>query len=991
MSAIGEATRFRNPARAAASFSRLEALVPEGVARRLGILLNASADPDSALHYLVRLHEEQPNAFDRLSRSPAGLQQLVAVFSASKFLAEQLMRTPEWIDDLPKRGHLHRVLSPEEYGELLEDELSLRGQRPGEAPSAALIAEFRRRQILRILVRDLLGYGTLSDVTEELTNLADSIVDLTWRRVRDQLAAKHGVPMWAPEDTAWREAELSVIALGKMGGRGLNYSSDIDLMFIYSGPGETDGADPISNQEFFKRACVQLTELLSTYTGSGVCYRVDLRLRPEGTLGEVCIALDAAKAYYRNRARDWELQMMIRARVSAGDRGPGRELLEFVEPLIYSSTLDFSKVEAVSEARHRISEKLAKRRGAKTGFDVKLAPGGIRDVEFLVQCLQRLHGGREPWVRHGGTLLALSRLRDKNLLSDIEYSRLASSYQFFRNVEHRLQFAEDRQTHVLPLPGEEMETLARLMPAASLGTTATVESFRQELNDHLAHVQAIYERVVHAQLPLHYTMTVRETPAAREAEAASPGTTPAPTAVLENPMESEIEGLSPNLARVVSQQAPNLAASLRKTAIRYNPKAIEHFMERMMTHPDWMRELDADPVLVGYVVDLFEHSPFFAEQLNRKPEWIEELAQMRRKPGLAARYGEMPPLLADGPDLRRFFNREMLRIQSESICLRSPIFQTLQRTSELADCAIASAYQMALGGTLASQPPSPGYVARNQMMVIALGRLGMQEFDLGSDADLVFVIPDSDADERVFWTRVAERIIDLLTAYTSEGSIFAVDTRLRPNGREGPLVQTEGAYKDYFAHTAHAWEGITYMKARSVAGDLERGTEFLNQLQEVDWRRYGQGGRSRDQLRQMRLRLESEQGKANPLKAGSGGYYDIDFALMYLRLKSAGIFFKVLNTPARIDIIEKMGHLDRPDARFLLDAATFYRAVDHALRLSSGQAEGQLPAAQLQLRVITELVGRWTPEHLHDQPLPDELAQIQARTRELFSRLFAQG
>jgi glutamate-ammonia-ligase adenylyltransferase len=271
---------------------------------------------------------------------------------------------------------------------------------------------------------------------------------------------------------------------------------------------------------------------------------------------------------------------------------------------------------------------------------------------------------------------------------------------------------------------------------------------------------------------------------------------------------------------------------------------------------------------------------------------------------------------------------------------------------------------------------------KQQLMVIALGRLGMQEFDLASDADLVFVLEDGDTSEMAPWTRVAERMIQLLTAYTGDGTLFAVDTRLRPNGGAGPLVQTEGGFKDYFSRAAQAWEGITYMKARAVAGDIGRGTKFLHQLQELDWRRHGQGGRSKANLKQMRQRLETEQGAANPLKAGRGGYYDIDFALMYLRLKSAG------NTPARIDVIEKMGHLDRADAQFLLDAATFYRAVDHALRLSTGHAEGKLPGAQLQLEMISRLVARWTPEHLHDQPLPEELQQIQDRTREFFDRLF---
>ena len=196
----------------------------------------------------------------------------------------------------------------------------------------------------------------------------------------------------------------------------------------------------------------------------------------------------------------------------------------------------------------------------------------------------------------------------------------------------------------------------------------------------------------------------------------------------------------------------------------------------------------------------------------------------------------------------------------------------------------------------------------------------MREFDLGSDADVNFVIPDDDAAEQVYWTGVAERIIQTLSSYTGEGVMFAIDTRLKPNGRAGDLVQTEGAYKAYFAEKAEAWEGIAYMKSRALAGNLERATVFLHELQDVDWRRYGQSMRSRHELGEMRARLEREQGARNPLKAGVGGYYDIDFALMYLRLRGAGIFYKVLNTPERIDVIEKMGHLTPEDANFLRDA-----------------------------------------------------------------------
>jgi glutamate-ammonia-ligase adenylyltransferase len=937
--------------------------LPPDVQARLDSLLAASPDPDQALLFLDRLRQEQPAAFARLTESVAASQVLIALFSSSRFLSQATLVYPESLENLVESGALHRPVSTDECRERLESELHEEGQL---VPPALALARFRRRQILRIVVRDVMGLSSLSEITGELSSLADAVIDVAYRRIREDLCAKYG----APDDSGF-----SVLALGKLGGQELNYSSDIDLMFVYGGAGQTSGPASITNREFYKKVAAHLTELLSTYTAAGVPYRVDLRLRPEGRLGELAISLEGAKSYYQARARDWELQMLIKARVAAGERAPGLELLEFVEPLIYSTTLDFSVVESASLSRERIHEKAAGKRGVSRGFNIKLAPGGIRDIEFLVQCLQRLHGGREKWVRHGGTMLALSRLHDKDLLSPTEYSRLASAYQFLRALEHRLQFFDDRQVHTLPPEPEILTLVAREMPPAGAGAAPSADNLLQQINAHLEEVQEIYQRVIHAQQAVYYSpATAPATPQEEQPDAIDPGVGVEP---------------SSNLVRFLDQKAPGLAAVIARSALRRGRVHFEHFLERILPNEEWLAWMDADPLLVSYILDIFEHSPYFSEQLIRTPELISEVRGMRQAPGPDAPYLAAIASLEDAGDLRRFFRREMLRIQSESICLETPIFTTLERTSDLADAVISASYRMAVEQTAAQRPPAgANYRPKDQMMVVTMGRLGMREFDLGSDADLVFVLPDADAAETPFWTRVAERVISILSAYTGDGVMFAVDTRLRPNGREGALVQTAGAYREYFANTAQAWEGITYMKTRAVAGDLEGGTKFLNDLQDVDWRRYGQSGRSRRQLFQMRSKLQKEQGTGNPLKAGHGGYYDIDFCLMYLRLRGAGIFFKVLNTPARIDVIEKMGHLERPDASFLRDAATFYRAVDHGLRLLTGHAEGDLPAAGAQLETLTALVRRWTPDHLHDQPLPLELAQIQERTREFFDRIF---
>jgi glutamate-ammonia-ligase adenylyltransferase len=943
--------------------------IPPDLQQGLEILLSQSADPQAVVLRLERFCEANPSEFQQIAWTPFGLQALIAVFSSSEFLSETLLRYPGWLIAILESGSLHRVRSAVEMEADLTGWLAA-GQAPeDEASSPLVLASFRRRQILRILVRDVLGFAALPEVTEELSNLADTIMNTACRAVRKDLEQKFGVPRLADGSLCG----FSVLALGKLGGRELNYSSDIDLMFLYSAAGETGGAQSLTHREFFKKLANRLTELLATYTPQGMIYRVDLRLRPEGRHGEVAISLDAAKEYYEKRARDWELQMLIKARCAAGDAEPAHALLEWVQPKIYSTTLDFSAVESMSESRERIGDKLAARR-RPGGTDVKLARGGIRDIEFLVQCLQRVHGGREIWLRNSGTLLALNRLRDKDLLSGAEYSRLVNAYQFLRHLEHRLQFAEDRQTHALPENPDDLDLVARRMPAAQLGEESTPESLLRHLNEHLERVQEVYERIIHAQQPIYYTQTPVN---------AGP---PAVTMVAEPPLTEPVVS---NLVRFLDQRAPAFAAAVTRARLGRSRIAFEHFLEALVHRDDWLRALNQDMVLTGYLLDLFQHSPYFAEQLVRAPDYFEELRAMRTRGHSKMALGEVLPMLEDVNEIRRFFLRQMFRTQAESICLQTSVFQTMERSSALADAAIVACYRLALAQVFESHPPAgANYSPWQQMMVVALGRLGMQEFDLGSDADIIFILPDADLPELHFWTRVAEKLVSILGSYTGDGTMFAVDTRLVPNGGGGALVQSEGAFREYFAHKAETWEGLAYMKARAVTGDIERATQFLAELQKIDWRRYGQSGRSRKELRAMRIRIEREHGESSPLKNAAGGYYDIDFALMYLRLKSAGIFFKVLNTPERIDVIENMGHLEHNDAQFMADAATFYRAVDHGLRLIFGHTEGDLPRSENALETLTGLVKRWVPEHLTDQPLHLELLQIRERTRQLFDRLF---
>jgi glutamate-ammonia-ligase adenylyltransferase len=852
---------------------------------------------------------------------------LDAVFQHSRFLAEALVLHPDWAEELIEPGYLEQAMAAEQLRARLRASLA-----PGAAP-AIEFARFRRRQILRIMLRDVLALATLPEVTGELSALADTILEVAYERIHQKLVERHGEPR-AEDGSA---AYFSILALGKLGAEELNYSSDIDLMFVYSANGETTGPHRLTNREFFQRAANQLTALLSSYTPEGICYRVDLRLRPDGSLGEICIPLDSARRYYAERARDWELQMLIKARPAAAHKATAAALLAECAPRIYATSTDFTAIEQMSATRERLTEKLQRQAVRKPGtIDVKLTRGGIRDIEFLVQCLQRLHGGAEPWVQHRSTLLALARLHDKKVLTDADYGKLAAAYQFLRHLEHRLQLDEDRQTHTLPLEHSALEAIARRMPGGG-----TADSLRRELRHHLDNVIRIYDRVVHA-----------------------PSAAPPPSATTRS-------------IPLLDQRAPNLARAFAHAQLDRGAEAFEHFLARLASLPDTLAQLDADAELIETALDLFAHSPYFSEELVRRPEAVLEL---NRSPE-ALLHGEPPPPVP--AELRRWYRRGILRIAAESICRAHPVFETLAKTSELADAVIARAYRIAVEETLAAHPPeTPGYQPAKQLFVIALGRLGMREFDLASDADLTFVLADTEARELPFWTRVAERIVQLISSYTGEGVLFTVDTRLRPNGSAGPLVQTETAVLEYFGAKAEAWESITYLKARTVAGDLTRSEGFLHALQQTYGRRYGESGNSRLELREMRTRLEREQGPQRPFKAGRGGYYDIDFLLLYLRLKNTGIYYSYLNTPARIEVLETAEKLSRADANLLREAATFYRAIDHGLRMLTGHPESRVPRAGLQLDALNALLPRWTPVPL------SELDRIREEVRGLYDRFF---
>ncbi|MBI1356266.1 MAG: glutamine-synthetase adenylyltransferase [Acidobacteria bacterium] len=973
---------LRQPHRARADLKGIAGLLPPKDVEILAQLLRQSPDPDAALHRLERFLRLDDHAVHALRGSPRRLHAAITVFAFSNFLSDALDKRPELLAWALDPIRFYRGLSADE----MRSDLAWIDPALDDAKAALVLARFRRMQLLRIGLRDLLGVAELGAVTLELSNLADALLQGAHDHIRAQLVRRFGRPLLRAGE-ADIEGGFVVLALGKLGGRELNYSSDIDLMYLHTGDGVTAGPVPIPNHDFYQQLATRLTKMLSLMTADGFCYRVDLRLRPEGAAGDLVTSLDAAVAYYNQRARDWELQMLIKARPAAGERRLGATLLQMVRPLIYRTTTDFSLIERVSESRDRIQQQRRRsnrdRAGRSRPVDVKLERGGIRDIEFLVQCLQRLHGGKDPFVRSGSTLFALHRLHEKNHISSSDYAALSSAYHFLRTCEHRLQMLDNRQTHELPRNGDQLRLLERRLQGVSYGP-AEPEALPAQLQEHFRTVAAIYERIIRSQ-----SAETELEPAVESA------TAPSPADELEQSWRPQL--------RQIELSHPVLAAALAALPIERGARVFAHLLETLVGRPDLLDLLAKSPELVALAGDLVECSPFLAEHLLRYPDDLTELANLvARRPtpedesdppnvALLDTLPEAAPLrdrslsyVDKSMLLRRVYRRRMLAILADSIHYGRPVFTTLAQTSDLAEWVVQRAYSIAMEATLAergrAEPPSP------MLQVVALGRLGMREFDLGSDADLIFVLPDG-APNRRFWNVFAGKLIEVISSYTAEGRIFSVDARLRPRGRDGELVQAESAYLTYFREHAEAWEALSYMKARTVAGDFEAGRRFLERLQTIGWERFGQSEDLAGLLRGMRARLEREQGRPNPLKAGVGGYYDIDFILLYLRLRNAGVFFEYLSTPQRIEIVRAYGSLSDEQAAQLRRAAVFFRAVDHAIRASTGHSSATLPASLALQETICELLGRWSAVQPSSQPLAAVVEGVRSGSRALFRQI----
>jgi glutamate-ammonia-ligase adenylyltransferase len=467
--------------------------MPEKNSADIELFIDKLPDPAGARAFLGRLEAVDPAVANNSRKNPLLLSRILTLVGQSPYLAETLLRHPEHIAWL--RAETERDFDRVKSVEQLSEELARFITRTIDADDPMRLARFKRREFLRIYLRDCLGVATLSEVTEELSNLADVILQYSLSRAYQEMVNLRGTPHAQDQRGRIENAELAIVALGKLGCRELNYASDIDLLFLYYGEGETSGdsrraSSPISNKEFFAGVAERVVQMIARSSEEGAVYRIDLRLRPYGRDGDLIWSVGRASDYYRNQAHNWERQALIRARAAAGNEEVASRFLDLVRDVIFTPDALPDTLDSVRRAKERIDRNEAAR---ARGFNVKLGPGGIREIEFIAQALQLKHGGREPWVRSAQTLIVLARLAEKDYLSEFERARLSAAYTFLRTVEHRLQMEHGAQTHTLPTARPKLEMLARRCGYGSADKPAA--HFMQDLESHTSAVRKVYNRV----------------------------------------------------------------------------------------------------------------------------------------------------------------------------------------------------------------------------------------------------------------------------------------------------------------------------------------------------------------------------------------------------------------------------------------------------------------------------------------------------------------
>jgi glutamate-ammonia-ligase adenylyltransferase len=962
---------FRDAAGALANLRRLASTpdVRDQLAPLLPRLLHhlgASADPDMALNNLERLAAaalDRRGFYALLVAHPEAIPILTTLAAASQFLADALIRSPQtvpWLLD-------PRVMQTRSR-EAMHAEVAT-ACRPFRTEEARLNAlrRVKRRELCRIGLRDLLGDADLVTTTQELSDLADACLAQALAMVAPVLVERYGQPRHLSVDRRRTSTGFAVIALGKHGGAELNYSSDIDLCFVYEAEGETDGPEVVSSRTYFARLAEQLVRTLTAMTEEGTVYRVDLRLRPEGTGGALALPLAAYHAYHATRAALWERQALIKARVAAGDERIGQAFLDLAREIVYRPGLERKALGEIRAMKGRIDRRLRARDQQER--HVKLGVGGIRDIEFHIQALQLLYGSQDPWLRERNSLRALHRLAERGYLSWEGSRQLAHAYVFLRTIEHRLQILHALQTHTLPADPDELAKLAR-----RLGYTGSREGVAREFLTDYDRTR----RTVRAAFEGFFDAPGREL-----SEAAPWDATAVVAAGFADP-ERARQNLrllwdGPALVAVPAAVRTALRTLLPATldALRTVPDpdaaldALERFVATAGPRTAYLARLASTAALLGGMLTFFTRSERLTQTLITRPEMLDALGPAaavvpRSARHLRAAFHEfVTPGSDDGDRLRLFKQREELEIAWRDLVLGEPPTRVAWALGELAEACVGLTWEVAyaetratLGEPLIGGQPVPA-------LVVGMGKLGGRELDYGSDLDLVVLYggpSETGPEAHTFFDRVVDRLYTILTAITRTGQVFRVDLRLRQGGKATALAHSLETLDRYLKEEAALWERQALVRARPILGDPALARRFMT-LRRARVFGPGLSERERAEIHHVRTRMELELGREGPgrihLKFGAGGLVDVEFLVQVLQLTYGGRRGGLRSPSTRRALAElgDSGLLPEGTVRKLLEAYEFLRRLLRSLRLGQTRPPDCLPTAGHALARLAREVG----------------------------------
>lgn len=948
-----------------------------------------SYDPDLALTNFERFADKiyDKNYFYTLLASSRDLvKALVFLFSGSQSLSDALLNDPSCFDWLKQPDTLGK---PKSKDALFRDYHALAGNDLLGEDTPRLLRRFKRMEYIRIGLKDLLGLSEMMETVADISNIADVCLQVAYEYADKQLKKKHGVPMYEDVDGAWKESEFAVLGMGKLGGRELNYSSDIDLIYIYtSSKGEThpdpalDSCRKLSNHEYFSKLAQLITKTINEITLDGNVFRVDLNLRPEGQSGEIVNSLASCEIYYQSWGRTWERQALIKARVSAGSENLGKTFFALLQPFIYRRHLDFAAVEEIRAMKDKIDESLKAKKAEKG--NIKLGFGGIREIEFSVQGYQLLFGGRDTSLRVSNTLITLDRLQEKGLILPKDHRSLKAAYIFLRNLENRVQISFGLQTHMLPKDEKNLTILARKMRVPGKTCAELVAGLFAEYERHTQFVGNFFAGLFVEEKK----KTVREI-ADRGWEQAR---------ITES---NFTENLLQDIPFSDSARAFQFLKSLRDGSENSRPteKSIQAFyailpgilrhcaeaprhnsaVENLVRFIEASRARDTffdlfrdNEKFLELLCILFGSSDYLADILIKQPALIDVLlnteAIYRYKPqekiaDEIQRGLEMPASLEDKKlFLRRFKQCEELRIGTRYLIKEADLPGTLADLSNLADVFLQTSF------TIAWSELKPETETACKLAIIGMGKLGGKELNFGSDLDIVFVYDEPEAcrlqQEEILtlYISVAQMIGQLASEMTSAGIAYKIDTDLRPEGSKGVLIMSVQGYQDYLLNRARVWEQQSLTRARYVAGDLAVGEKFLKTAHAFVYRpklEYGsliEISRLRERM-EMELAQESQKGKN--VKLGYGGLADIEFAVQILQMMH-GFRHPRLRITNMTELLKQMATYGIVDQAELEQVGKYYlylRNIECVLRISGRQSTNYLPDDADTLASMAKLLG----------------------------------